>query len=220
MAAAPFTLLVIDDHPIVLSGLRLLFRDHARFAICAEAGTAADACAMAEALEPDFIIADLVLGGRDGISLIEDLAASCPAARILVYSSHDELIHARHALRAGARGYVSKTEGLESVERALDTIAGGDIRVGPGVQALLVREYAGGRNDRSGLASLSTRELQVLQLIGRGFDLQELGRQMGLSIKTIGTYRERLKIKLGLETVRELERIAEASVKGEWVPES
>jgi DNA-binding NarL/FixJ family response regulator len=219
MAAPPFKLLVIDDHPVVLYGLRLLFQAHARFAICGEAQTAAEACALAEALTPDFVIADLVLGGRDGLSLIEDLAATCPAARILVYSSQDELIHARHTLRAGARGYVSKAEGLESVERALEVIAGGDIRVSPGVQALLVREYAGEHAPRSGLATLSTRELQVLQLIGRRLDLQEVARRLALSVKTIGTYRERLKIKLGLETVRELERVAEAYIEDAREPE-
>lgn len=207
MQTAPFRLLVIDDHPVVLYGLRLLLRGHARFAICAEAATVGEARAQAEALQPDFIIADLVLGGRDGIAMIEDLTTICPA-RIMVYSSHDELVYARHVLKAGAKGYVSKNEGLEAVEAALNIMAGGEIAVSAAVQALTMRDYVQGERAAEGLAALSARELQVLDMIGRGHDLQMLARELSLSSKTIGTYRERLKTKLGIDTAQGLQAYA------------
>jgi DNA-binding NarL/FixJ family response regulator len=205
---APFRLLVIDDHPVVLSGLRLLFAADPRFDCCGEATSAADGCTLAEQLQPDAIVTDLVLGGNDGVALLEDLRAIVPAARILVYSSHDELAWARHALRAGAHGYVSKAEPLDLVAVALDTIVAGEIHVSAGVQRLLVKDYAGSRSEPYDIASLSARELQVLTLLGNGGSLQSVGRELGLSVKTIGTYRERLKTKLGLDSARMLERFA------------
>jgi DNA-binding NarL/FixJ family response regulator len=220
MPDAPFRVLIVDDHPVVIYGIRLLFKDHPQFTVCGEAATAADALRQVAAQEPDFIIADLVLGERDGTTMIEDMAAIAPTARILIYSSQDELIHARHALRAGARGYVSKTEGLESVEGGLNAIAAGGVHVSKDVQDLLTREYARRSGGQSDLEILSARELQILQLIGQRFAPQELARKLSLSVKTIGTFRERLKAKLGLDTVRDLERIAEAYVKGDWPPNS
>lgn len=208
---APFRLLIVDDHPVLLYGLRLLLDGSSEFAICAEAATPAEALEQAERLQPDFIVADLVMGGRDGIAMIEDLA-TISAARILVYSSHDELTYARFAIRAGAKGYISKNESLGSVEKALRLIAGGDIAVAPAVQAQLMREYSGQPSPASGLELLSTRERQVLDLIGQGLELPALAATLSLSTKTIGTYRDRLKIKLGLDSLRELERFADANV--------
>ncbi|WP_116091832.1 response regulator transcription factor [Sphingomonas crusticola] len=208
MTTTPFRLLIIDDHPVLLYGLRLLLDGSACFAICAEATTAADALAQAEAHQPDFIIADLVMGGRDGISMIEDLT-TVSRARILVYSSHDELTYAQLSIRAGAKGYISKNEPLSNVEQALHLIAGGDIAVAPKVQAQLMREIGGGMPRAEGVAALSMRERQVLALIADGLDLAAISRTLSLSPKTVGTYRDRLKIKLGLDSLRALERFAD-----------
>lgn len=204
----PYRLLLVDDHPIVLSGLRLLLAGSPRYGIAGEAHSADAARAAAETEQPDIIVTDLVLGGNDRIALIEDLVAIAPAAAILVYSSSDETIWARHALRAGARGYVAKAEPLEAVAAALDSIMEGAIHVSPAVQRLLMADFAAPAAALSDLASLSSRELQILTLMGTGRSPQSLGQELGLSVKTIGSYRERLKIKLGLESVRMLERYA------------
>jgi DNA-binding NarL/FixJ family response regulator len=204
----PFRLLIIDDHPIVLSGLRLLFAGDARFELCGEAASAAEARAQAELCRPDLIVTDLVMGGADGVALINDLLAIVPTARILVYSSHDELMWARHILRAGARGYVAKSEPLDMVASALDRLIQGDIHVSAAVQRLLVNDFAIARDEPHDVASLSARELQVLTLMGSGRSLQSLSQELQLSVKTIGTYRERLKIKLGFDNTRMLERFA------------
>lgn len=200
-------ILIVDDHPVVLFGLQLLLRGHPRFQVCGEASNADDARRLAEALRPDVIVTDLVMGGRDGHHLIEDIVACSPGTRIVVYSSQDETLHARDALRSGARAYVSKTEGLETVERAIAAVLAGLVHLRPGLPAPwpLADETLRLASD-----DLSPREQQVLALIGRGLDLQSLARELSLSVKTIGTYRERLKIKLGLDSVRSLERLAAA----------
>lgn len=201
-------LLIVDDHPIVLSGLRLLLAGDERFVLCGEATSAADARAMADRLQPDLIVTDLVMGGADGVGLIVDLLAIAPAAAILVYSSHDELIWSRHALSAGARGYVSKAEPLETVADALQQIGDGRIHISEAVQRTLVGDVRGSGDIPHDIASLSARELQILTLMGSGRSLQSLSRELQLSVKTIGTYRERLKTKLGFDTIRMLEYFA------------
>lgn len=217
-AVPPFRLLLIDDHPVVLSGLRLLLAGSLRYAIMGEAQTAAAARAMAESAPPDIIVTDLVMGGRDSIAMIEDLMAIAPQAMILVYSSSDEQIWARHVLHAGARGYVAKAEPLETVAVALDTVTTGGIHVSAEVQRLLHAETIGVRPAAPDIQMLSARELQILTMMADGRSPQSLGEQLGLSVKTIGSYRERLKIKLGFETMRMLDRFAASYVPGSPPP--
>lgn len=211
-----FRLLIVDDHPIVLTGLKLLFAGDDRFAVVGEAASAAAACASAERLQPDAIITDLVMGQGDGIELIEDLRAMLPTTRILVYSSRNEASWAPLAIRAGAHAFVAKSEPLEAVATALEQVMQNKVHVSPQVQQLLIGGLSRGLERRSDVDDLSVRELQVLRLIGDGGTLQSLAVQLGLSVKTVGTYRERLKIKLGLDSVRNLERYAADHVAGRF----
>lgn len=213
-----YRLLIVDDHPIVLTGLKLLLDGDGRFAVSGEAGSTPIACAEAERLQPDAIITDLIMGNGDGLALIEDLRAMLPAARIIVYSSRDELVWAPHAIRAGAHGYVAKAEPLETVAVALDRVMAGAIHVSGPVQQMLIADVARQRDRRTDVGDLSARELQVLRLVGSGATLQSLAKELGLSVKTVGTYRERLKIKLGLNSVRVLERYANDYIAGRLDP--
>lgn len=194
-------LLIIDDHPVVLTGLRLLFAADPRFEVAGEATSAAAARAEPGRLQPDLIVTDLVMGGADGIALIEDLAAIGPRAAILVYSSHDERLWGPRVLRAGARGFVAKAEPLDAVAEALAALVAGRRHVGSAAPQPPATE-----------AALSARERQVLGLIGEGYSLQAMAATLGLSVKTVGTYRERLKAKFGLDNVRMLERIAQEQI--------
>lgn len=210
--AAPLKVFLIDDHPVVRAGLRLLLEGDAQFGVCGETGDVAGAQRGVAELRPEFVVLDLVLGGRDGTELIEDLLVLEPGLRVLVYSSQPEQPWARRALRAGARGYVPKTAGLEEVRRALAMLAKGELCVGAAVQRSLVEDYArlGGRGP---LEALSDRELQVFRLLGTGLGSAEVAAELRLGMRTIGTYRERLKNKLGLESARDLERCAEEFVR-------
>lgn len=210
---ATFRVLIVDDHPVVLSGLRMLLSLDPCYAICAEATTTVAAREAADRHRPDVIVTDLVLGRADGTELIEDLAVAAPDARIIVYSSQEETLWARLALRAGARGYVSKAEPLDAVARALDVVLSGEVHVSLAVQRLLARDAAS-PNQLFDLAALSPRELQILRLMSEGLSLQVLGAELRLSVKTVGTYRERLKTKLGFDSVRTLERFAIEQARG------
>lgn len=204
--------LLIDDHPVVRAGVKLLLEGDAEFSVCGEAADVLSAQQQVAHGQPEFVVLDLVLGGRDGTELIEDLLAIEPAIRVLVYSSQPEQPWARRALRAGARGYVSKTAGLDDVRCGLARIAAGELFVSPAVQRSLVEDYArsGGR---SPLEALSDRELQVFRLLGTGLGSAAVAEELRLGMRTIGTYRERLKNKLNLASARELERCAEEFVR-------
>jgi DNA-binding NarL/FixJ family response regulator len=207
--------LIVDDHPIVLYGLRLLFERDPRFVICGEASDSASAAAMARTLSPDYIILDLVLGGRDGIELLKDMESTSPAASILVFSSQNEWRFARRAIQAGARGYVAKSEGLPMLAHAIDTVARGGIFLSHSVRQRL--EEVTGRQDielrADRIDSLSNRELQVLRLIGEGKRSGEIAAELDLSRKTVGTFSERIKVKLQLGSYRDLETIAREHVE-------
>lgn len=168
--------------------------------MAAEATTAEQARHLAERLSPAFIIADLVMGGRDGCELIEDLSAICPMAGIIVYSSHAEATHAAAARKAGAHRYVGKACDLEDVARALDMLASGN-----SFSTAIDRS-------KPSKGGLSSREFQVLRLIGEGAGLQVTARDLSLSVKTVGTYRERLKMKLGLDSQQALVGYAKTAV--------
>jgi two-component system response regulator NreC len=203
-----FRVLIVDDHPIVLTGLQLLFAGNERFKVVSEACSAPGASSEAERLQPDAIITDLVMGDNDGIALIEDLRAALPTSRVVVYSSRDERVWGPRAVRAGAQGYVAKSEPLDVVARALERVMMGHIFLSEQVQQLMIDDVAQRRLHRTDVDGLSPRELQVLDMIGDGGTLQSMASRMQLSVKTVGTYRERLKIKLGLDSVKLLERYA------------
>jgi DNA-binding NarL/FixJ family response regulator len=204
--AAPKTVLLVDDHPAMRAALAMMLEQNPEFALAGEAAGSAQARELMVALQPDLMVLDLLLGGRDGVPLIEELLVLHPQARILVYSSMDEVAYARRALRAGAFGYLMKSEGLDAVRAALREIVAGRRVMSDAVRDALVQESLGGPG--SAVDRLSDRELQVLRLVGTGMTIGEIARELNLSVKTVGGYRERLKNKVGVDTARELARRA------------
>jgi DNA-binding NarL/FixJ family response regulator len=197
---------LIDDHPVVRSGLALLIESTPGYALAGEAGSAAEARAALTTAQPTLVVFDLMLGGRDGLELLGELHQLVPAARFLVYTMQPERLYARRALRAGAQGYLVKSAGLPAVRDALAALARGERYVSPAMAQVLIEESLGGT--RAMVDDLSDRELQVLGLLAAGRELGEIADELKLSVKTVGTYRERLKSKLGVETARELAREA------------
>jgi len=159
-------------------------------------------------------VLDLVLGGRDGIDLVRDLAIAAPNARILIYSSQSEWRFARRVLQAGAKGYVAKSEGLVVVEEAMQVLASGEAFLSAGLQRRLLDDFLGtsGEQELSDADRLSDRELQILRMIGEGLATGEIGKALHLSVKTVGTYRERIKSKLAVTSSRALEELARSYV--------
>lgn len=201
--------LIVDDHSIVRFGLRQVLKQDTRFSVCGEAATPMEAKRLTETCRPDLVLFDLTLGGRDGLGLLSELHDRRPAMRILVYSAQPELIYAPRAFRAGAFGYLMKDAGVDEVPEALATLLRGDRYASDAVQRAMFQNVTGGRPQPSAeLDGLSDRELQVLRLMGTGLGTAEISAALSLSVKTIGTYRERLKLKLGADNALQLERRA------------
>jgi DNA-binding NarL/FixJ family response regulator len=204
--------LIIDDHPVVRMGLRAVIEQSGRYAIVGEAGTPTEALRLVTREQPDFMLLDLMLGGRSGTDLVTQCVRTAPATRILVLSQHDETLYAERALAAGAHGYLMKGADLEGVVQALDTIMRGEIALSPRMTAqLLKRHLHGASGDR--YSELSNREMQIFLLIGAGRTTGEIAGQLNLSPKTIGAHRENIKTKLGLASAAELEREATLHVE-------
>lgn len=210
MSAIPSVLLV-DDHPVVLLGLTLALERAGSFAVCGEARDVPGAREAVMRLRPDFAVLDLALGARDGVELVREIALLHPEGKILVFSALPEMTYARRVFAAGGHGYLMKDDGAEKVPAALATLARGERHASPAVQAALFQEFTAGAkplNGRDPVAALSTRELQVLRLLAAGRALSDIARDLSLSVKTIGTHRERLKNKLGVDNARDLALIA------------
>lgn len=203
----PQRILLVDDHPIVLFGITLLLSDSAYFTVCGEASDAASLDDQLDAIRPDIVVLDMLLGDHDGVALIPDIIARHPGIRVIVYSCQHEELAGQRAIRAGASGYVSKIGGLSQLLNALVAVASGN-------RYFSDAALGGRRRDNSPtearlIDSLSERELQVLRLTGQGLTLQQIAQELTVSIKTVGTYRERLKVKLGVDRVQELAWVAQ-----------
>jgi DNA-binding NarL/FixJ family response regulator len=204
----PIQLLIIEDHPIVREGFVRLFEADPGFQVCGQAGDCRNGLQSIEQCRPDVILLDLFLGGSGGIGFIEDIKRTGSRAPILVVSMHDEARYAERALQAGARGYVMKDQASEEVFRAVRTVAGGGIYVSPAINRRLIEKQAARKKPEAGPV-LSNRELHVLELLAERRQTREIAEKLCLSSKTIETYYERLKIKLGCSSLRELAAYAE-----------
>lgn len=196
-------ILVADDHPFLRVGLTHMINHEADLIVCGEAASIAAVRQGVEQLKPDLLLTDLCLGDGDGLELIKSLKAQFPSLPILVLSQQDETLFAERVLRAGARGYIMKERATQDVMEGIRTIFGGDLYVSRKVAALAMRKLVEGGAEApatagSEIAGLSDRELQVFRLLGAGKGTMEIAEALKLSHKTIETYRENIKRKLGL----------------------
>src|SRR5947207_12718995 len=155
-------------------------------------------------LKPDLAIVDLSLPGANGIELIKNIRAEFQKLPVLVLSMHDESLYAERALRAGAQGYVMKQEASHNILDAIRAVLKGETVVSPLMKERLLRQVVRGETPRFPMQRLSDRELEVFQLIGQGFATSHIAQKLCLSVKTIETYREKIKQKLGLDNAGEL----------------
>jgi DNA-binding NarL/FixJ family response regulator len=194
-------ILIVDDHAIVRHGVRLLLEQESDLMVCAEAERASDALAAAARHDPDVALVDLALPGTNGLDLIRALRRERPRTAIVVLSMHDEAVYAERALRAGARGYVTKRRGPDEVVAAVRTVAAGKVHLPEATASAILARLAGAtRDDGTPFDRLTDRELEVFHLIGRGCTTREIARRLSVSVKTIESHREHIKQKLGLES--------------------
>jgi DNA-binding NarL/FixJ family response regulator len=194
--SAPFRVLLVDDHPVTRRGLKAVIEQNAEFVVCGEAENSSAALTLAETVRPHVTLLDLSLPGGNGMELLRALAQKVPDARIIVLSMHDQKFYAEKAARAGAAGYVMKEDASSMILQALRTVVGGSTFFDQRTLARLKPQPSHKKSAAVGLDQLSPRELEVLRLIGTGFTTREIASQLGLSAKTVETYREHLKRKL------------------------
>ena len=198
-------ILIVDDHPIVRQGMRLMIDAEPDLQICGEAQTEQEARRQVRALQPDAIVVDLSLEEGDGFNVVRDVHAHFPDIRILVLSMHDEVIYAQRLLAEGAAGYIMKQAAASQLINALRAVLRGERYVSEALQQNLVSRSD---TDGGGSTRLSARELQVISLIGRGLGTRQIADNLSLSVKTVETHRLTIKRKLGLDTNAQLVQYA------------
>jgi DNA-binding NarL/FixJ family response regulator len=215
-SAAKKRILVVDDHPLVRAGVSGLVNQQPDLAVCASAATAADAKRAVEEHRPDLILLDLMLGHSDGIELIKYFKALHPEIAIVILSMHAEPVYAERALKAGASGYVLKHEEADHVLAAMRGVLGGEVWVSRQMSGFLNHKGVGVQppQEDSTAAALSDRELHVFQLLGSGLGTRQIADELGLSRKTIETYRDHIKHKLGMNCGADVVARAKAWVRG------
>lgn len=206
----PIRVMLVDDHEVVRKGLASLIQREPDFVVCGEASNRAETLDGMDRFKPHVIVMDLALHGESGLELLKDALRRSTGIRVLVLSMLDELVYAPRCFQAGAMGYVMKEQGPRYLIDALRTIAGGEMVVSARVSRLLARRLAGQTHpgEPSLEERLTDRELSVFERIGQGFSLNEIAEQLGISPKTVESYRERIKHKLGVDSAHALQQQA------------
>ena len=201
---------IVDDHPIVRQGLTQLIEQEADLKVCGEASDVKEARLALSKTLPDVVIVDLSLRDSDGLELIKDIRSKYRQLPVLVLSMHDENIYAERLLSAGANGYIMKQAAADQLLTALRRVLSGGIYVSEHVGTSMIERFAvaGRRQNANPIDRLSNRELQVLNLIGRGRTTREIAESLNLSVKTVESHRQRIKKKLNLQTSPQLVQFA------------
>lgn len=198
----PLKVLLVDDHIVVREGVRRLI-SNVREAILTEASSGAEALALVGKDPPDLILLDLNMKGIGGLELLRRLLLRDPKARVIVFSMHAEPIYAARALRLGAKGYVSKSAAADELLAAIKKVSeGGHYIERELASQLAIAQYSGD----DPLQQLTTREVEILRLLGEGKSMTEIAEALGVSYKTIANSCSMMKSKLGLERTADLIR--------------
>jgi DNA-binding NarL/FixJ family response regulator len=198
--------LIVDDHRVVCEGLAYLLRQQDEFVVTECAGSYEETMRVLRQIPPDIAVVDISLGNMSGLDLIKTLQCEFPQVLILVLSMHDESLYAERCLHAGAKGYIMKSEGHEKIIEGIYQVLAGKTYVSEAVREQVWQQAV----NRPKTASrppeerLTDREVEVYTLIGQGMATQQIAAGLHLSPKTIQTYRNNIKEKLGIQTSAEL----------------
>ncbi|MCF7957994.1 MAG: response regulator transcription factor [Phycisphaerae bacterium] len=210
-------ILIVDDHPVVRDGLSTIINHERDLNVCGEADDACQALKSTNELKPDIAVVDISLKSSNGIELTKRIVAVHPNVSVIVLSVHDESVYAERALLAGAKAYLMKDAVSENIVKAIRTVLSGEIYVSDAISKKFLHKIA---RDKSGITktpieSLSDREFEIFHLIGEGYKASQIARTLHLSVKTVETYRGRLKEKLNLDSAAELLQYAIKWTKSE-----
>lgn len=200
------TIIIVDDHPIMRKGLASTLESEPGFEVIHQFEKAEEYLEVLEEEKPDLLVVDLSLPGMNGIELVKNVIFQYPDQKIIVVSRHEETLYAERALRAGAKGYVMKFESSDVLLKAVRKVMNGGIHVSQELSDKLLMSAMSGKKNalESPIDVLSDRELEVFELIGRVKSTSEIAEQLHLAVKTVETYRSRIKDKLELKNSTEL----------------
>ena len=208
---------IVDDHSVVRHGLATLLARVPELRVSGEAASYEEALAGISAQPPDLAVIDITLKDRSGLDLIRELRAKLPDLKTLVLSMHDEMEYAERALRAGARGYVMKENADDVLVEAIRAVLRGEVYVSPTASKRMVRNIAEGTAEpvtAGGIASLTDRERDVFERLGRGYTTKRIADELGLSARTVEVHRANIKRKLSCadaaQVLREAVKFVEA----------
>ncbi len=211
-------ILIVDDHPAVREALASRIGRQPDLEVCGEAADMSEALGLVADTQPDLAVVDISLKTGNGIDLIKRIKDRNDSVRMLVWSMHSESLYAERALRAGALGYINKDQATDKIVEAIRRVLEGKVYLSDAMaEKMLHRAVGGGREEvtRSPLAALANRELEVFRLIGQGVKTAEIAERLHLSVKTVETYRDRIRLKLDLSDGTELAHYAT-----QWVLEN
>ena len=196
-------LLLVDDHAVVRSGLRMLLQAEPDLAIVGEAETGAQGVAKAQELRPDVILMDITMPDMNGIEATRAIKRVCPTASVLALTMHEDKTYFFEMLNAGASGYVPKRAAPDELVSAIRTVFAGEVFLYPSLATTLVQDYLGkgdalGQQAKSPAGHLTQREHQVLTLIAEGMHNREIAERLAISVKTVARHRENIMSKLNL----------------------
>mgnify|MGYP006265922177 CR=1 FL=1 len=201
-----FSVMLVDDHAVVRAGYRLLLSQTPQLEVTCEASTGEEACEKYLTHRPHVVVMDLNLPGIGGLAAIRRIRARDPAARILVFSIHDEPVYVARAREAGAMGYISKSCAPDRLVSAVVSIAHGQPFIEPAIAERLAQQSA--PSTPILMERLTAREFDVLRLLARGHSSRDIAESLKLSVKTVANYVTSIKEKLQVTTTAELVRLA------------
>jgi len=203
MSAAPIKVLLVDNHPLVLDGLKAILETFPNIVVVGTAGLASQGLALARTAQPDVVLLDINMPQISGIDAIEMFREEVPGIRLLMLSMHDSREYISTSVLHGASGYVLKDVSTEEIVAAIEAVAAGGTYFSSGVSDVLLARQAQGPDN-----PLTAREYGVLLLVASGKSNKEIAQELSLSAATVETHRKKIKKKLGLPTTAELTRYA------------
>lgn len=206
MPAARIGVMLVDDHAVVRMGFRLLIDGSPDMSVVAEADSGEEALRRIDEARPDVVVMDISMPGIGGLEAVRRILAKEPAARILVLSAHEDAMHARRVLKAGAAGYLTKRSAAEALLQAIRQVCQGKTFLEPQIaQQLAMQQLSGARDP---LDTLSEKEFKVFLALAKGQSVQDIAAVMSLSPRTVGSHLYSIKQKLGASNSAELALIA------------
>ncbi len=195
---------VIEDHPVVVKGLSQVINKQENLIFCGSTSEAKESFSLIKELNPDLVTVDLSLKDSNGLELIKDLVSQFPDIKILVISMFDENIYALRCIKAGAKGYIMKEKLTKELIKAINTVLHGKIYLSENMSEKVINQRLNEKDGADVIDLLSDRELEIFELIGEGLTTEEIADRLNISIKTVETYKSKIKDKLNLNNFTQL----------------